>query len=122
MPAPVRKTGHHVQPVFEGHRCEGFGQATKVTVEPAAGGTARSFDADVVLVSIGRVPFTEGLGLEDVGVKTDNKGRVIVDVGFASNVPGIYAIGDVIADPCSHTRRRMKALQLPNSWPGATGM
>src|SRR5262249_6982076 len=48
---------------------------------------------------IGRVPFTEGLGLETVGVKTDNKGRVMVDARFATNVPGIYAIGDAIAGP-----------------------
>jgi dihydrolipoyl dehydrogenase len=71
----------------------------KATVEPAAGGAAETIDADVVLVSIGRVPFTEGLGLEDVGVKKDNKGRVIVDAHFATNVPGVYAIGDVIAGP-----------------------
>jgi dihydrolipoamide dehydrogenase len=71
----------------------------KATVEPAAGGAAETIDADVVLVSIGRVPFTEGLGLEDVGVKKDNKGRIIVDAHFATNVPGVYAIGDVIAGP-----------------------
>jgi dihydrolipoamide dehydrogenase len=71
----------------------------KATVEPAAGGAAETIDADVVLVSIGRVPFTEGLGLEDAGVKKDNKGRVIVDAHFATNVPGVYAIGDVIAGP-----------------------
>jgi dihydrolipoamide dehydrogenase len=71
----------------------------KATVEPAAGGVAETIDADVVLVSIGRVPFTEGLGLEDAGVKKDNKGRVIVDAHFATNVPGVYAIGDVIAGP-----------------------
>ncbi len=53
----------------------------------------------MVLVAIGRVPFTEGLGLEDVGVKKDNRGRVIVDAHYATNVPGIYAIGDVIAGP-----------------------
>jgi dihydrolipoamide dehydrogenase len=52
-----------------------------------------------VLVSIGRVPYTEGLGLEEAGVGKDNKGRVMVDAGFATNVPGIYAIGDVIAGP-----------------------
>jgi dihydrolipoamide dehydrogenase len=69
------------------------------TVEPAAGGAAETIEADVVLVSIGRVPFTEGLGLEDAGVKKDNKGRVIVDAHFTTNVPGIYAIGDVIAGP-----------------------
>jgi dihydrolipoamide dehydrogenase len=75
------------------------GKKLKVTVEPAAGGAAETIDADVVLVSIGRVPFTDGLGLEEVGVKKDNKGRVIVDGHFATNVPGIYAIGDVIAGP-----------------------
>ena len=53
----------------------------------------------MVLVSIGRVPFTEGLGLEAAGVKIDNKRRIIVDPHFATNVPGIYAIGDVIAGP-----------------------
>jgi dihydrolipoamide dehydrogenase len=48
---------------------------------------------------VGRVPYTEGLGLGDVGVRQDNRGRVIVDAHFAANVPGIYAIGDVIAGP-----------------------
>ena len=52
-----------------------------------------------MLVAIGRVPFTEGLGLDEVGVKKDNRGRVIVDAHYATNVPGIYAIGDVIAGP-----------------------
>ena len=52
-----------------------------------------------MLVAIGRVPYTEGLGLEEAGVKKDNRGRVIVDAHFATNVPGIYAIGDVIAGP-----------------------
>src|SRR5262245_6289067 len=71
----------------------------KATVEPAAGGAVETIEADIVLVSIGRVPFTEGLGLEDAGVKKDNRGRVIVDAHYATSVPGIYAIGDVIAGP-----------------------
>ncbi|MET0922922.1 MAG: dihydrolipoyl dehydrogenase [Xanthobacteraceae bacterium] len=75
------------------------GKTLKASVEPAAGGAAETIEADVVLVSIGRVPFTGGLGLEGVGVKTDNKGRVMVDEHFATNVPGVYAIGDVIAGP-----------------------
>ncbi len=53
----------------------------------------------MVLVSVGRVPYTDGLGLEAAGVAKDNKGRVIVDAHYATNVPGIYAIGDVIAGP-----------------------
>jgi dihydrolipoamide dehydrogenase len=75
------------------------GKALKVNVEPAAGGAAETIEADVVLVAIGRVPFTEGLGLEAAGVKKDNRGRVIIDQHFRTNVAGIYAIGDVVAGP-----------------------
>jgi dihydrolipoamide dehydrogenase len=75
------------------------GKTLKASVEPAAGGAAEVIEADVVLVSVGRVPFTEGLGLEDIGVTKDNKGRIIVDAHYATNVPGIHAIGDVIAGP-----------------------
>src|SRR5271170_574786 len=75
------------------------GKVLKVKVEPSAGGPAETLEADVMLVAIGRVPFTEGLGLETVGVNKDNRGRVIVDPHFQTNVPGIYAIGDVIAGP-----------------------
>jgi dihydrolipoyl dehydrogenase len=75
------------------------GKALKVKVEPAAGGTAETIEADGVLVAIGRVPFTDGLGLDAVGVKRDNRGRVVVDPHLRTNVAGIYAIGDVIAGP-----------------------
>jgi dihydrolipoamide dehydrogenase len=76
------------------------GKTLKARVEPAAGGgAAEMLDADVVLVAIGRVPYTEGLGLEALGVKKDNRGRVIVDPHYKTNVDGIYAIGDVIAGP-----------------------
>ena len=75
------------------------GKKLKAKVEPVAGGAAETVEADAVLVAIGRVPYTEGLGLEAAGVKRDNRGRVVVDRHFASSVPGIYAIGDVIAGP-----------------------
>ncbi len=73
--------------------------ATGVTlkVEPAAGGDAEELRADVVLLSIGRRPFVAGLGLDVVGVALDERGRVKTDAHFATNVPGIYAIGDAIA-------------------------
>ncbi len=70
-----------------------------VTVEPANGGTNDHIEADVVLVSIGRVPFTDGLGLDDIGVVRDAKKRIAVNGQFETNVTGIYAIGDVIAGP-----------------------
>jgi len=75
------------------------GKTLKVTVEPAAGGASETLEADVVLVAIGRVPFSEGLGLEALGVKRDNRGRVMIDEHFRTNVAGIYAIGDVVAGP-----------------------
>ena len=73
--------------------------AQQVTIEPAAGGQAETVEADVVLVCVGRVPYTEGLGLEELGVQLDNKRRIVVDSHYQTNVPGIYAIGDVIAGP-----------------------
>jgi dihydrolipoamide dehydrogenase len=75
------------------------GKTLKASVEPAAGGTAETIEADVALIAIGRVPYTEGLGLDEVGVKLDDKRRVVTDAHFATNVPGVYAIGDVIAGP-----------------------
>jgi dihydrolipoamide dehydrogenase len=78
---------------------ETAGDGVKVSVEPAAGGEKQMIDADVVLVAIGRRPYTEGLGLAEAGVALDGKGRIVIDQHFATNVPGIYAIGDVVAGP-----------------------
>jgi dihydrolipoamide dehydrogenase len=75
------------------------GSRLKVTVEPAKGGAAETIEADVVLVAIGRVPYTESLGVKESGVKLDERGRVVVDHYYATSVPGIWAIGDVIAGP-----------------------
>jgi dihydrolipoamide dehydrogenase len=72
------------------------GKSVTLTVEPAAGGAAEEIKADAVLVAIGRKPYTEGLGLENVGVKPDARGFIQVDHNFQTNVPGIFAIGDVI--------------------------
>ena len=70
-----------------------------ITVEPAAGGPPETIEADVVLVAIGRVPFTEGLGLAEAGIKLDARRRIEVDAHFQTSVAGIYAIGDVIKGP-----------------------
>ena len=75
------------------------GKTLKATIEPAAGGAAETLEADVVLVCIGRVPYTEGLGLKEAGVALDNRGRVQIDAHFATSVKGVYAIGDVVAGP-----------------------
>ncbi len=70
-----------------------------VSVEPAAGGDAETIAADIVLVSIGRRPYTEGLGLAEAGVEMDERGRVKTDAHYKTSVDGVYAIGDVIAGP-----------------------
>ncbi|GLQ07856.1 dihydrolipoyl dehydrogenase [Sneathiella chinensis] len=70
-----------------------------LTMEPSKGGDEETLTADVVLVAIGRRPYTKGLGLEDLGVETDKAGRIIVDKTFKSSVDGVYAIGDVIEGP-----------------------
>lgn len=69
-----------------------------VTVEPAAGGEAKTLSADIVLVAIGRRPNTDGLGLDAAGVATE-RGQVVIDDHFKTNVAGIYAIGDVVRGP-----------------------
>jgi dihydrolipoamide dehydrogenase len=76
-----------------------IGTGIQLTLEPAAGGPEEVLETDVVLLSIGRRPYTEGLGLAEAGVELDERKRVKVDGHFRTNVPGIYAIGDVIAGP-----------------------
>ncbi len=73
------------------------GSSVAVTLEAAAGGSAEKLQADVVLLAIGRRPYTDGLGLDKVGVQLDERKRVIVGHNFETNVKGIFAIGDVIA-------------------------
>jgi dihydrolipoamide dehydrogenase len=73
---------------------EKTGDALKVAIEPAAGGAQETLETDVMLVSIGRRPYTEGLGLKEIGVALDPRGRVVTDSHYKTNVPGIWAIGD----------------------------
>ena len=75
------------------------GKTLVAAIEPAAGGASEKLEADVVLVCIGRAPYTEGLGLKEAGVALDDRGRVQTDAHFATSVKGVYAIGDVIAGP-----------------------
>ncbi|CAN6353855.1 unnamed protein product [Urochloa humidicola] len=75
------------------------GNGVKLTVEPAAGGEQSVLDADIVLVSAGRTPYTAGIGLDTIGVEMDKGGRILVDKRFMTNVNGVYAIGDAIPGP-----------------------
>lgn len=70
-----------------------------IVVEDAKGGNPQQLEAEVVLVSVGRKPYTDGLGLKEVGVKTNERGVVLVDSQFRTNIPSIRAIGDCIPGP-----------------------
>ena len=92
-----------------------------VTIEPAAGGEAETVEADVVLVCIGRVPYTEGLGLEEAGVQMDDRKRVAVDEHLQTSVPGIYAIGDVIAGPMLAHKAEDEGIAIAERLAGQAG-
>ena len=92
-----------------------------LTLEPAAGGDKETLKADVVLVAVGRKAYTDGLGLKDIGVQLDERGRVVVDSHFQSNVPGLYAIGDVIAGPMLAHKAEDEGVVLAEMLAGQTG-
>jgi dihydrolipoamide dehydrogenase len=92
-----------------------------LTVEPVKGGAAETLQADIVLVAIGRRPYTEGVGLEAAGVALDQRKRVVTDAHFATNVPGIYAIGDVIAGPMLAHKAEDEGVALAEILAGQAG-
>ena len=92
----------------------------KATIEPVAGGAPIALDADVVLVAIGRRPYTEGLGLEALGVATE-RGQVNIDAHFATNIPGIYAIGDVVRGPMLAHKAEDEGVALAEILAGQAG-
>jgi dihydrolipoamide dehydrogenase len=80
-------------------KIDGDKSGLKVTIEPASGGASEVLEADIVLVSIGRRPYTEGLGLDKVGVALDRARRVVTDRFYRTNIGGIFAVGDVREGP-----------------------
>jgi dihydrolipoamide dehydrogenase len=97
------------------------GKALKVAVEPAAGGGAGALDADVVLVAVGRRPYTEGLGLDAVGIATDAHGRVSVDERLRTSVAGVYAIGDAVAGPMLAHKAEDEGIAVAETVAGQAG-
>jgi dihydrolipoamide dehydrogenase len=92
-----------------------------LTLEPAKGGKSETLECDAVLVAVGRVPNTQGLELPEAGVKTDNRGRIVVDATFATSVPGIYAIGDVIKGPMLAHKAEEEGVALAEILAGQAG-
>ena len=100
-------------------KIEKAGGGVKATIQPATG-EAATIETDVVLVAIGRRPFTENLGLEALGVATE-RGMVVVDSRFATNVPGVYAIGDVIRGPMLAHKAQEEGVALAEMLAGQAG-
>ncbi|HEU4705238.1 MAG TPA: dihydrolipoyl dehydrogenase, partial [Sphingomicrobium sp.] len=98
------------------------GETVSLTVEPARGGTAETIEADAVLVSIGRRPNTEGLGLEAIGLKTNDRGQVETDHDFRTPVPGVWAIGDVIPGPMLAHKAEDEGIAVAENIAGLTGI
>ncbi|MBC2670819.1 dihydrolipoyl dehydrogenase [Novosphingobium piscinae] len=97
------------------------GKAT-VAVEPAAGGAGETLEADVVLVAIGRRPNTEGLGLDAIGLAVNARGQIETDHDFATKVPGVWAIGDVIPGPMLAHKAEDEGIAVAENIAGLTGI
>jgi dihydrolipoamide dehydrogenase len=102
-------------------KAESGKSGVRLTVEPAKGGAAESVEADIVLVAVGRRAFTAGLGLDAVGVKTDERGRIVTGAGFSTSVAGIHAIGDVIAGPMLAHKAMEEGVALAEILAGQAG-
>src|SRR5437763_13834287 len=102
-------------------KVERKGDTVTLTVEPAKGGAAETIEADVVLVSIGRKPNTEGLALDRAGLQTNQRGQIETDDNFRTKVPGIWAIGDVIPGPMLAHKAEDEGIAVAENIAGLTG-
>jgi dihydrolipoamide dehydrogenase len=103
-------------------KAERKGDTVTLTTEPAAGGAAETIEADVVLVSIGRRPNTNGLGLDKAGLQTNQRGQIETDHEFRTSVPGIWAIGDVIPGPMLAHKAEDEGIAVAENIAGLTGI
>ncbi|ALJ11507.1 dihydrolipoyl dehydrogenase [Sphingopyxis macrogoltabida] len=98
------------------------GKKAVLTLEPAAGGDAETLEADVVLVSIGRKPNTDGLALDKAGLAVNQRGQIETDHDFSTQVPGIWAIGDVIPGPMLAHKAEDEGIACAENIAGQTGI
>lgn len=109
------KLGHKVT------KAEKTKKGVVLSIEPSAGGAVETLEADVVLVAVGRTAASKNMGLEEAGIALDKRGRVEVDAHYATNVPGIYAIGDVIAGPMLAHKAEEEGVALAELLAGQAG-
>ncbi|AMK17455.1 MULTISPECIES: dihydrolipoyl dehydrogenase [Sphingobium] len=101
---------------------EAHKKGVTLTVEPAAGGDSETIEADVVLVSIGRRPNTDGLGLDKIGLELNARGQIETDHDFATKVPGVWAVGDVIPGPMLAHKAEDEGIAVAENIAGLTGI
>ncbi|ANI77117.1 dihydrolipoyl dehydrogenase [Sphingobium sp. EP60837] len=101
---------------------EAHKKGVTLTVEPAAGGASETIEADVVLVSIGRRPNTDGLGLDKIGLELNARGQIETDHDFATKAPGVWAIGDVIPGPMLAHKAEDEGIAVAENIAGLTGI
>lgn len=102
-------------------KVEKTGTGANVTIEKVDGSGTEVIETDIVLVCVGRRAVSKSLGLEEVGVALDERGRVKVDEHYATNVPGLYAIGDVIAGPMLAHKAEEEGVALAEILAGQAG-
>jgi dihydrolipoamide dehydrogenase len=117
-----KKQGFDIRTGTKVTKAEVKGETVTLTVEPAKGGTIETIGADVVLVSIGRRPNTDGLGLEKIGLKTNNRGQIEVDHDFRTPVAGVWAIGDVTPGPMLAHKAEDEGIAVAENIAGLTGI
>ncbi len=117
----LKKQGMNFRLGTKVSKAQATGKGVELTVEPAAGGKAETLTTDIVLVAVGRKPYTEGLGLEKAGVAVDERGRIKIDEKFRTSAAGVYAIGDVIAGPMLAHKAEDEGMILAEMLAGQSG-
>ena len=102
--------------------CTVKGKKATLTLEPSAGGDAETLEADCVLVSIGRRPNTEGLGLENIRLEVNQRGQIEVDHDFRTKVDGVWAVGDVVPGPMLAHKAEDEGIACAENVAGQTGI
>ncbi len=98
------------------------GSKATLTLEPSAGGAAEKLEADCVLVSIGRRPNTDGLGLDVIGLAPNARGQIEIGHDFRTSVPGVWAIGDVVPGPMLAHKAEDEGIAVAEFIAGGTGI
>jgi dihydrolipoamide dehydrogenase len=117
-----KKQGFDIRTGTKVTKAQVKGDSVTLTVEPAKGGKSETMEADVVLVSIGRRPNTDGLGLDAIGLKTNDRGQIETDGEFRTPVDGVWAIGDVIPGPMLAHKAEDEGIAVAENIAGQTGI